>query len=140
MSKTNKEVPVFSLRQTFAALLIFFVFTLYVWLIQVKYESAKIGYDRAFLFSLGVFGAGFSYDCGKKILFLLPDQFKKFWEHFCSLGVDLFAVLGLTILSGLALKYLPVLWVGQLIYLVALGWVWALINSATSAIEAVTTE
>lgn len=138
MDKKNKEVPIFSIRQTIAAILIFGVFTLYVWLIQLKYESASIGYERAFLFSLGILGAGFSYDCGKKILFLLPSQFKKFWAHFCSLGVDLFAVLGFTLLSGLALKLLPVTWVGQLIYLIALGWVWALINSATSTIEAVT--
>lgn len=135
LSKQNKEVPRFSLRQTFASLLIFFIFSLYVWLVQIHYEQATAGYEKALYFSLGVFGAGFSYDCAKKIFFLLPSQFKQFWGHFCSLGIDLFAVTGFTILSGVAFQFLPVLWVGQLLYLVALGWVWFLINSATAALE-----
>lgn len=137
MSSTkNKEVPLFSFRQAFAALFIFVLFSLYVWAVQVKYEASTVGYERALLFSLGVFGAGFSYDCAKKICFLLPSQFKVFWANFCSLGVDVFVVLGFTILSGLAFKYLPVVWVGQLLYLVALGWILFLINSATGALEA----
>ena len=136
MSKKNKEIPRFSISQTIASLLIFIIFSLYVWLVQIAYEQATAGYKKALFFSLGVFGAGLSYDCAKKILFLLPSQYKQFWEHFCSSGIHLFVIAVLTILSGLALQFLPVLpWVGQLLYLIALGWVWFFINSAPAALE-----
>ncbi len=69
------------LAQVMVTLLIFVVFTAYVWQAQIAYEATSVGWKKATLFSTVIFAGGFSYDIAKHLAFLEPQRFWKFFSH-----------------------------------------------------------
>lgn len=127
------------LVQLAVAFFILLLFSAYVWGVQLKYDTTKVGYERAFFYSLLVFGAGFSYDCAKKILFLDQPTFIPFAKKFGESAFDIFVIvvfcLGTAFLLNIGYTV-----AGQILYIGALGWVWFAIKSITGAIEVSTNE
>lgn len=120
--------------QLIVAILILLIFSAYVWLVQIKYDETEVGYKRALFYSLLIFGAGFSYDCAKRIIFLPQSQFISFIKHLGEAFLHLFFVLALSTVSAILLK-IGHTFPGQLSFLIAVGWLWFLISSSTLAIE-----
>jgi len=119
------------------SLFIFIFFSIYVWGIQLKYETLKVGWERAFFYSLLIFGASFSYDCAKKILFLDQSTFIPFVKKFGESAFDLiiFILFGIGSAFFISIDYTVA---GQLCYIAAIAWELFLINSISKAIETVT--
>ncbi len=132
-TKNKFLFPVF-LIQLAIAFAILFIFSTYVWGIQLKYDATKVGYERAFFYTLIVFGAGFSYDSAKKILFLEQGIFIPFAKSFGHSAFDIFIIIVLCAGTAFFLN-IDYIIAGQLLYIGALGWVWFLVNSISEAIE-----
>jgi len=120
--------------QLIVAIAILLFFSAYVWLVQIKYDGAKVGYERALFYSFLIFGAGFSYDCAKRILFLPQPQFLSFIKHLGEALLHLLFILALGAASAYLLN-IGYTFAGQLSYLMALGWLWFLISSSSLALE-----
>ncbi|AVG16857.1 hypothetical protein CFN79_13910 [Chromobacterium vaccinii] len=122
------------LLQLAVAFFILLLFSAYVWGVQLKYDATKVGYERAFFYALLVFGAGVSYDCAKKILFLEQPTFipfaKKFGESVFDICVIILFCAGTAFLLNIGYTV-----AGQFLYIAALGWVWFAIKSITGAID-----
>jgi hypothetical protein len=120
--------------QFLVAASVFLIFSVYVWFLQLKYDGAKVGYERALFYALLVFGAGFSYDSAKRVMFMPQSQFKEFWKHLREALAHMVFIICLVSASAFLFNVgytLP----GQLAYLFALGWLWFLLSSSTSALE-----
>ena len=136
--KSSFSIGMF-LIQLGVAILILFMLSAYVWAVQLSYDSSIIGYERAFFYSLIIFGAGLSYDCAKKILFLEQSVFlrfaKKFFESMLDIGI-------LVVLCALTTFFLSINYtvVGQLLYIAVFGWLWFVVNSISCALEEVASE
>lgn len=122
------------LLQLVVSALILLFFSAYLWFVQLKYDGSKVGYERALFYALLVFGAGFSYDCAKRILFLPQAQFVEFGRHLGEAVLHLLFIIVMGVASGLffSVRYT---FAGQLAYLMALGWLWFFISSSTLALE-----
>lgn len=125
------------LAQFLIASFIFILFSAYLWGVQLEYDGLKVGYERAFFYSLLVFGAGFSYDSAKKILFLSQPTFILFAKKIGQSFVHTFIIISLCLGTAFSIKN-NYLFVGQLLYIAAFCWIWFAINSLTSAIEVAT--
>lgn len=110
------------------------LFSAYVWFVQSKYDASHTGYERAFLFSLIVFGAGFSYDCAKRIAFLKHEAFSQFLGHLMkSLGHLIFIFILIVIAAALANTDYTL--IGAAIYVASLAWTYFVITNITEAIN-----
>lgn len=137
VTKSKKKISLLVLcAQIVIASLILLLFSTYLWGVQLKYDSSIVGYERALFYTLLVFGAGFSYDSAKKILFLDQFTFILFAKRFLHSIFDIFVIICLCILTAIFLDIGYTL-VGQLLYIGALGWVWFAINSITGAIDVI---
>jgi hypothetical protein len=123
------------LLQFIVAFLILLLLSGYVWFLQSQYDLIKIGYARAFFHSLIIFGAEFSYDCAKKILFLDPLKFIPFAKNFGKSLLHTGVIVVLVMATAIFLTFGYTL-IGQLIYVCAVAWGQFAINSIMKTIEA----
>jgi hypothetical protein len=135
--QTNKELFSFRLilLQFFISFVILLIFSGYLWLLQNKYDEIKTGYAKAFFYSLLIFGAGFSYDCAKRIFFLDKPTFIKFAKKFLKRSIQIFVIILLCFISAFFLTF-DFTTVGQIFYIGALGFGWFAIKSIMDTIEA----
>lgn len=114
--------------------LIFFMFSLYVWLIQNAYNEEIPKYMKAILFSLTILFGGFSYDCAKKIILMEHRLFLVFINQLAEGVVYLIAMILLCILSATATNFEYVA-AGWIAFGLAIACTIPLIVGFTSAIE-----
>jgi len=120
--------------QGITALLVFLLFSVYVWGAQLKYDEAKFGYERALFYAMLILGAGLSYDTGKAILLMPQARFRSFGAHLGASALHIMSILLLCVASVFLLNgghTFP----GQLVYVAALGWLWFLVSSFSKALE-----
>jgi hypothetical protein len=125
--------PLYAVQIATSALVLF-IFSLYVWLLQLNYDKSITGYKKALFFSLIIFGAGFSYDCAKRILFLKQEIFRKFGENLLESIVQILAI---SLLGAASITFTSMGFViaGQALYVATLGWTLLVVNSLVKAIE-----
>ncbi|MBU0564668.1 hypothetical protein [Pseudomonas kunmingensis] len=114
--------------------LIFFIFSLYVWLIQNAYNEEVPKHMKAILFSLTILFGGLSYDCAKKIMLMEHRLFLVFINQLAEGVVYLIAMILLCILSVTATNFEYVV-AGWIAFVLAIACTIPLIVGFTSAIE-----
>jgi len=118
------------------AVALFFAFSIYVWGIQLKYESTVEGYKKAFLYALIVLGAGLTYDSGKSILLMPDTKFMQFARHFGEMTLAIMFIIGFGILA-VACFYASSPLAATLSYAIAIGVMFFAIQKTTHAVEIV---
>ncbi|MFI8737244.1 hypothetical protein ACIGKM_15145 [Ectopseudomonas toyotomiensis] len=131
--QTKISFPLY-LLQIATSSLILFIFSLYVWLLQINYDKSIAGYKKALFFSLIIFGAGFSYDYAKKILFLKQETFRKFGKNLFESAIQIIAI---CLLAAASITFTSMSFVilGQVFYVATLGWTLLVVNSLIRVIE-----
>lgn len=116
---------------------IFFIFALYVWQVQLAYDSSIQGFQKATFFAVVIFAGGFSYDISKHLALLASDHFWSFFKHFKNGVLHFLLLVGLFIVSSYLLNkegFEPKYW-GFWIYLGALAQIYWIVDHFTKAIE-----
>lgn len=136
LKNQKRSLPTF-LFQVIVATCFLAAFSIYVLAVQFKYDDAARGFGKALYFALVIFGGGLSYDCAKTILFMQQSSFLRFVCHLGESVAHLIFVIALCLISAYSFNQ-HWTYAGQIAYLLALLWLYFVIDSSSKAIEVVT--
>ena len=120
------------------ALILFFVFSLYVGVVQDVYEVTELGFKKTAIFAVILFCGSFSYDIAKAIIFMKEDKFNEFFASLCKLTGHLVFIVILCVITAVLYGYdtFESKYWGTVVYLVALSQIYYVVTYTIQAINA----